>query len=283
MSTSVLELPQVEDLYRSLEEKVRTLRPKEDLTGLERAYRLAAEYHKHQKRKSGEPYIAHPLAVAHILADMQMDMVCLETGLLHDVLEDTSAKLEDIREQFGDSVARCVDGVTKLSKISLANREDRQAESLRKMLLAMTGDIRVIIVKLADRLHNMRTIESLTRERQESIAQETIDIYAPIAHRLGMGKIRGELEDLAFETLHPEESAELMREIESKRHEHEHWLRQVQTDIEQKLAREDVPARVEGRVKRGYSVYQKLKRQKRRLSHRVNVAGGFSRSLSCWW
>src|SRR6201996_1511244 len=262
MSTSVLELPQVEELYRTLEEKVRTLRPKEDLTGLERAYRLAAEYHKHQKRKSGEPYIAHPLAVAHILADMQMDMVCLETGLLHDVLEDTSAKLEDIREQFGDSVARCVDGVTKLSKISLANREDRQAESLRKMLLAMTGDIRVIIVKLADRLHNMRTIESLTRERQESIAQETIDIYAPIAHRLGMGKIRGELEDLAFETLHPEESAELMREIESKRHEHEHWLRQVQTDIEQKLAREDVPARVEGRVKRGYSVYQKLKRQK---------------------
>src|ERR1700761_4063151 len=262
MSTSVLELPQVEDLYRSLEEKVRTLRPKEDLTGLERAYRLAAEYHKHQKRKSGEPYIAHPLAVAHILADMQMDTVSLETGLLHDVLEDTSAKLEDIREQFGDSVARCVDGVTKLSKISLANREDRQAESLRKMLLAMTGDIRVIIVKLADRLHNMRTIESLARERQESIAQETIDIYAPIAHRLGMGKIRGELEDLAFETLHPDESAELMREIESKRHEHEHWLRQVQTDIEQKLVREDVPAHVEGRVKRAYSVYQKLRRQK---------------------
>jgi GTP diphosphokinase / guanosine-3',5'-bis(diphosphate) 3'-diphosphatase len=271
MPSSVLELPQVEELYRTLEEKVRALRPKEDVTGLERAYRVASEYHKHQRRKSGEPYIAHPLAVTHILADMQMDMVCLQTGLLHDVLEDTSAKLDDIKEQFGDNVARCVDGVTKLSKISLGNREDRQAESLRKMLLAMTGDIRVIIVKLADRLHNMRTIESLPRERQESIAQETIDIYAPIAHRLGMGKIRGELEDLAFETLHPDESAELMREIESKRHEHEHWLRQVQTDIEQKLSREDIPARVEGRVKRGYSVYQKLKRQKITLDQVYDV------------
>jgi GTP pyrophosphokinase len=271
MSTSVLELPAVEELYRSLENKIRALRPNEDLAGLDRAYRFAAEHHRHQKRKSGDPYIAHPLAVAHILADMQMDMVCLETGLLHDVLEDTSAKLEDIQQQFGEDVARCVDGVTKLSKISLANREDRQAESLRKMLLAMTGDIRVVIVKLADRLHNMRTLDSLSRERQESIAQETIDIYAPIAHRLGMGKVRGELEDRAFETLHPEEAAELVREIESKRHEHEHWVRQVQTHIEQKLAREDIPARVEGRVKRAYSVYQKLKRQKITLDQVYDV------------
>ncbi|HEX3684173.1 MAG TPA: bifunctional (p)ppGpp synthetase/guanosine-3',5'-bis(diphosphate) 3'-pyrophosphohydrolase [Bryobacteraceae bacterium] len=272
MSTGVLELPpQVEELYRTLEDKVRVLWPKEDLTGLERAYRFAAEHHKQQKRKSGEPYIAHPLAVAHILADMQMDLVCLQTGLLHDVVEDTSARLDEVKEQFGENVARCVDGVTKLSKISLANREDRQAESLRKMLLAMTGDIRVIIVKLADRLHNMRTIESLARERQEAIAQETLDIYAPIAHRLGMGKIRGELEDLAFETLHPEESAELMREIESKRHEHEDWLRQLQTQIEQKLSREDIPARVEGRVKRAYSVYQKLKRQKITLDQVYDV------------
>ncbi len=262
MSTIVLELPQAEELYRTLEDKIRALRPKEDLTGLNRAYRYAAEHHKHQRRKSGEAYISHPLAVAHILADMQMDTVSVETGLLHDVLEDTAAKLDDIKEQFGEDVARCVDGVTKLSKISLANREDRQAESLRKMLLAMTGDIRVIIVKLADRLHNMRTIASLPRERQTAIAQETIDIYAPIAHRLGMGKVRGELEDLAFETLHPEESAELLREIESKRQEHEEWLHQLQSHIEHKLAREDVPARVEGRLKRAYSVYHKLKRQK---------------------
>ncbi|MBV8893856.1 MAG: bifunctional (p)ppGpp synthetase/guanosine-3',5'-bis(diphosphate) 3'-pyrophosphohydrolase, partial [Acidobacteria bacterium] len=231
-------------------------------SALDRAYRFAAEHHKHQRRKSGTPYITHPLAVAHILADMQMDPVCLQTGLLHDVLEDTTAKLDDIKEKFGDDVARCVDGVTKLSKISLANREDRQAESLRKMLLAMTGDIRVVIVKLADRLHNMRTIGALSRDRQELIAQETIEIYAPIAHRLGMGKVRGELEDLSFQTLQPEASSELVREIESKRQEHEEWLRQVQSHIEQKLAREDIPARVEGRVKRAYSVYQKLKRQK---------------------
>jgi GTP pyrophosphokinase len=155
-----------------------------------------------------------------------------------------------------------VDGVTKLSKISFANRDDRQAESLRKMLLAMTSDIRVVIVKLADRLHNMRTLGSLPPERQEAIAQETIDIYAPIAHRLGMGKFRGELEDLSFQVLHREEAADLMREIESKRQENEAWLRQVQTTIEQKLARENIPARVEGRVKRAYSVYLKLKRQR---------------------
>jgi GTP pyrophosphokinase len=238
------------------------LRPKDDVSALERAYRFSAERHSAQARKSGEPYITHPLAVTHILADMQMDLVCLETGLLHDVLEDTATKPEEVRALFGEDVLRCVDGVTKLSKISFANRDDRQAESLRKMLLAMTSDIRVILVKLADRLHNMRTIRSLPQERQKAIAQETLDIYAPIAHRLGMGKMRGELEDLAFEALHPEEAAELLREIDSKRQVHEEWLRQVRKDIETKLAREDIPARVDGRVKRAYSVYQKLKRQR---------------------
>ncbi len=269
--TIVANPPLVEELYRSLEDKVKALRPKEDLHALERAYRLSATYHRAQKRKSGEPYIVHPLHVAHILADMQMDLVCLQTGLLHDTLEDTSAKPEELREAFGADVARCVDGVTKLSKISLANREDRQAESLRKMLLAMTDDIRVIIVKLADRLHNMRTICSLAPERQAAIAQETIEIYAPIAHRLGMGKVRGELEDLAFQTLHPAAAEELTREIESKRTEHERWLDQVRSHIEQKLAREDVPARVQGRVKRAYSVYQKLKRQRITLDQVYDV------------
>ncbi len=271
MSTSVLDLPGIAEQYRTLEEKVRLLRPKDDLAQLERAYHYAADLHKNQKRKSGEPYISHPLAVAHILADMQMDLVSIQTGLLHDVVEDTIAKPEDVRDRFGEEVARCVDGVTKLSKIRLANREDRQAESLRKMLLAMTGDIRVIIVKLADRLHNMRTLGSLSAERQEAIAQETLEIYGPIAHRLGMGKVRGELEDLAFRTLHPDSAAELMREIESKRQENEQWLAQVQVTIEQKLAREDVPARVEGRVKRAYSVYQKLKRQRITLDQVYDV------------
>ena len=262
MASIVLDVPQAEELFRSLEEKVRGTRPKEDLKALDKAYRFAAAAHKDQKRKSGEDYITHPLAVAHILADMQMDLVCLQAGLLHDLLEDTDVTESQIRENFGEDVARCVDGITKLTKISFANREDRQAESLRKMLLAMTTDIRVVIVKLADRLHNMRTISALSRDTQEHIAQETIDIYAPIAHRLGMGKVRGELEDLAFQTLHPEEAAELVREMESKRQEYEAWVGQVRSEIEQRLIREDIPARVEGRVKRAYSVYLKLKRQK---------------------
>ncbi|MGC2662096.1 MAG: bifunctional (p)ppGpp synthetase/guanosine-3',5'-bis(diphosphate) 3'-pyrophosphohydrolase [Bryobacteraceae bacterium] len=262
MSTSLTAPPSLEELYHSLEAKIRALRPNEDLSGLDRAYRFAAEFHKNQQRQSGEPYMMHPLAVTHLLADMQMDLVCLETGLVHDIVEDTSVKLDEIKERFGEEVARCVDGVTKLSRISLANREDRQAESLRKMLLAMTSDIRVVIVKLADRLHNMRTITALPRERQERIAQETIDIYAPIAHRLGMGKIRGELEDLCFQTLEPEAWAELKREIETKREQNEDCLRQIQSQIEQELMREDIPARVNGRVKRAYSVYLKLKRQR---------------------
>jgi GTP pyrophosphokinase len=235
------------------------------MPAIERAFRFAVERHGTQKRVSGEPYMMHPLAVTNVLADMQMDLVCLQTGLLHDILEDTQTKLSEIAANFGEDVARCVDGVTKLTKIARVNREERQAESLRKMLLAMTSDIRVIIVKLADRLHNMRTLEPLSRERQERIAQETIDIYAPIAHRLGMGKIRGELEDRAFQVLEPEASAELIREIDAKREQNEEYLKKIKTAIEQKLGRENIPARVDGRVKRAYSVYLKLKRQKIRL------------------
>jgi len=271
MSTAAPPPPLVEDLYRTLEEKVRTLRPKDDLAALDRAYRYASSLHQGQNRRSGEPYITHPIRVALILAEMQMDMVCLETGLLHDVLEDTSATMDDLRERFGEDVARCVDGVTKLSKISFANREDRQAESLRKMLLAMTSNIRVIIVKLADRLHNMRTLGSLPREKQELIAQETIDIYAPIAHRLGMGKVRGELEDLAFKALQPDAAADLMREIDHKRAQYEELLEKLQRQIEDKLKQEDVRARVNGRVKRAYSVYLKLKRQRITLDQVYDV------------
>jgi guanosine-3',5'-bis(diphosphate) 3'-pyrophosphohydrolase len=188
----------VEQLYNELELKVRALRPNEDLAPLLEAFEFANKQHEGQFRDSGDPYMAHPLNVSLILADMQMDMVCLQTGLLHDVVEDCLVTQDDISKRFGTEVARCVDGVTKLSKLSLNSREERQAESMRKMLLAMTSDIRVIIVKLADRLHNMRTLGSISRERQQRIAQETLDIYAPIAHRLGMGKIRGELEDLSF-------------------------------------------------------------------------------------
>ncbi|MGI8743892.1 MAG: RelA/SpoT family protein [Bryobacteraceae bacterium] len=263
MSTDVVPASGViEQAYSELERKVRELRPKDDLSGLAKAYRLAAEAHKDQLRANGEPYMLHPLQVTRILADMQMDMVSFETGLLHDTVEDTSITPEQIRKEFGEEVARCVDGVTKLTKLNFYSREERQAESVRKMLLAMVSDIRVIIVKLADRLHNMRTLDSLSRDRQERIAQETIEIYAPIANRLGMGKIRGELEDLAFKYLEPDAHAELVREIESKRQENEEFLQQIKHDVEVNLAREGIPARVDGRVKRAYSVHQKLKRQK---------------------
>src|SRR5581483_4273697 len=252
----------VESLYRALEARLRETRPKEDLTPLERAYRFASERHRGQTRVSGEPYMTHPLMVTRQLADMNMDMVCLQTGLLHDVVEDTSATLEEVRKEFGDEVARCVDGVTKLSKLKLASREERQAESVRKMLLAMVNDIRVILVKLADRLHNMRTLGSLPEEKRLRIAQETMDIYAPIAHRLGMGKVRSELEDLAFQYLEPEASAGLLREFEAARPGNEAFLNNIKHIVELNLAREGIPARVETRVKRAYSVFQKLKRQK---------------------
>jgi GTP diphosphokinase / guanosine-3',5'-bis(diphosphate) 3'-diphosphatase len=263
VSTDVIGPPSlVEQLYSELEQKVRVLRPKDDFTLLEKAYRVASEAHKDQTRVSGEPYMVHPLNVTLILADMQMDLVCLETGLLHDTVEDTRVSLDQIRKDFGEEVARCVDGVTKLSKLHLYSREERQAESVRKMLLAMVNDIRVIIVKLADRLHNMRTLQFLPRERQQRIAQETIEIYAPIAHRLGMGKIRGELEDLSFKYLEPDASAELTREIDSQRQQNEEFLNKMRHEVEVNLAREGIPARVEGRMKRAYSVFQKMKRQK---------------------
>jgi guanosine-3',5'-bis(diphosphate) 3'-pyrophosphohydrolase len=263
----------VEQLYRQLEDRVRASRPREDLTPLRKAFEFARARHANQKRSSGDPYIIHPLEVTLQLAEMQMDLVGLETGLLHDVVEDTGATVEEIRAAFGEDVARCVDGVTKLSKVKFYSREERQAESVRKMLLAMVSDIRVILVKLADRLHNMRTLGNLPRERQERIAHETLEIYVPIAHRLGMGKIRGELEDLAFRYAEPEAAAELMAEIESKRHASEQYLKEIQRSIEVNLSREGIPARVEARIKRPYSVYQKLKRQKISLDQVYDLLG----------
>jgi GTP pyrophosphokinase len=252
----------VEELYQELVHRIHDARPDEDLSPLEKAFQFAADRHKNQKRSSGEPYMVHPLLVTRQLADMSMDMVCLQTGLLHDVVEDTTATLAEVRAQFGEEVARCVDGVTKLTKLDLASREERQAESVRKMLLAMVEDLRVILVKLADRLHNMRTLNHLPPEKQRRIAEETIEIYAPIAHRLGMGKIRGELEDLAFEYLEPEASAEFLREFGALRPANEAFLNEIRHTVEVHLAREGIPARVESRVKRAYSVFQKLKRQK---------------------
>ncbi len=249
-------------LYRELEAKVREYRPKDDPAGLEKAFNFARRYHEGQLRDSGEPYMVHPLMVAHILADMRMDAVAITTGLLHDVVEDTSVTVDQVRKEFGEEVARCVDGLTKLTKLDFFSAEDRQAESFRKMLLAMVEDIRVIMVKLADRMHNMRTLGYLGPERRERIARETIEIYAPIAHRLGMGKVRGELEDLAFQHLEADACREILQAIESRRHSNEEFLTDIRSTVESELRNEGIPARIEGRVKRPYSVFQKLRRQR---------------------
>jgi GTP pyrophosphokinase len=254
--------PPPDPQLQSLLDVVRDNRPKDDVAPIVEAYDLAARSHAGQLRASGEAYLTHPIAVATILAGMRMDVVSIVTGLLHDVVEDTSLSIPDIQKHFGDEVARCVDGVTKLTKIDFVSSEARQAETYRKMLLAMVNDIRVIIVKLADRLHNMRTLGALGPEPRERIARETLEIYAPIAHRLGMGKIRGELEDLAFQHLDPEAYTDISGAIESQRASNEAFLENMRRVIEAELRRQGIPARVEGRVKRAFSVYQKLKRQK---------------------
>ena len=253
----------VDKLFAELVTKAREARPRDDLAQLEKAFRFASEHHKLQIRDSGDPYMVHPLMVAHFLADMKMDLVSMETGLLHDVVEDTSVTVEDVRKNFGEDVARCVDGVTKLTKLDFFSAEERQAESFRKMLLAMVNDIRVIIVKLADRLHNMRTLGFVQEpDRRERIARETIEIYGPIAHRLGMGKMRGELEDLAFRYIDPAAFDEISHTIESNRQTNQEFLDRIRQMIEGELRREGIPARVESRLKRAYSIYQKMKRQK---------------------
>ena len=252
---------------------VRETRPKDDLAPIYKAWEFAVKHHQGQLRASGEPYSMHPLAVAKILAAMRMDVVSVVTGLLHDTVEDTGVTVADIQKEFGEEVARCVDGVTKLGKLNFSSAEDRQAETYRKMLLAMVNDIRVIIVKLADRLHNMRTLSSLSPERQERIARETIEIYGPIAHRLGMGKVRGELEDLSFRYVDPEAWAEISKTIETQRAANEEYIGRMRRTVEAELRREGIPARVEGRVKRAYSVYQKLKRQKISIDQVYDLLG----------
>jgi len=252
-----------EVLFRELEARLSPARAADQLALVRKAQAFAASAHAGQWRDSGEPYIVHPLHTALILADMNMDLVCLQTGLLHDVVEDCGVTLEELGRLFGDEVARCVDGVTKLGRLKFYSREERQAESVRKMLLAMVDDVRVVIVKLADRLHNMRTLGFLKDpERRRRAAQETLEIYAPIAHRLGMGRIRGELEDLAFLHLEPDAHAEILGAIDSRRQATADFLRQIQLTITEVLRRDGIPARVEGRVKRAYSVHQKMLRQR---------------------
>jgi GTP pyrophosphokinase len=242
--------------------KVGKHHPQDNLDLIRRAYIFSAKEHKGQVRASGEAYLTHPLEVANILAEMKMDAVTVSVGLLHDVVEDTLVSLEDVESIFGPEVAHIVDGVTKISQIQFTSKEAKQAENFRKMLLAMTDDIRVIMVKFADRIHNMRTLEYLSSDRREAIARETMEIYGPLANRLGMGKVRGELEDLAFSYLDPKSYQELKEVVERKRKVHEAFLSEVSKLVEEQMKEHGIPCRIESRVKRLYSIHVKLKKQR---------------------
>ena len=248
--------------FRDLLNLVRENRPGDDLDIIQRAYDFSLQHHNGQTRASGEPYLVHPLEVALVLAEMKLDSTAIAAGLLHDAVEDTGVTSKEIEEKFGPSIAHIVDGVTKIAKINLANREERQAENVRKMVLAMTDDIRVVLIKLADRLHNMRTLEHLPPERQQHIAQETLDIYAPLAHRLGMGKVRGELEDLAFQYVDQIGYNQVKEQVDARRKQGEAFLSKTVAFIQEKLKENGVDARVDYRIKRLYSIAQKLQRQR---------------------
>jgi guanosine-3',5'-bis(diphosphate) 3'-pyrophosphohydrolase len=251
--------------FVELMDKLRRNRPGDDLELLRRAYDFAAEQHKTQTRLSGEPFLSHPVEVAHLLADMRLDVTSLCAALLHDVVEDTKIPLEQISDHFGVDVARLVEGATKISRLDLLAPEARQAENVRKMLLAMVNDVRVIMVKLADRLHNMRTLEFLDSERQQRIARETLDIYAPVANRLGMGLIRGELEDLAFRYLEPESFLDIQKKISTKQKVFDKFLHEVEDSIRAKMVENGIPAEVQARIKRLYSLHLKIQKQQRTL------------------
>src|SRR6202795_2749165 len=246
---------------RDLMKRKQGNRPQDDLTIVKKAYDYSLKHHEGQTRASGEPYLVHPLEVALVLAEMKMDPVAIAAGLLHDSVEDTSVTIVDIRKEFGEQVAHIVEGVTKISKIDFATREEAQAENLRKMMLAMVDDIRVVLIKLADRLHNMRTLEHLQPDRQRKIAEETLEIYAPIAHRLGMGKIRGELEDLGFRFPDPAGYEEVGKAVTVRRKQGEAFLAKMQAIINDKLKEAGIQAKVDSRIKRLFSIHKKLQRQ----------------------
>lgn len=248
--------------FQRLLDTVRANRPHDDLDLIRRAWDFALQQHTGQIRKSGEPYVIHPLAVSQILADLKMDSTAIAAGLLHDAVEDTDVTSPEIARRFNEQVAHIVEGVTKLDKIKFANREDHQAENIRKMLLAMVTDVRVVIIKLADRLHNMRTLQHMKPAKQQEISRETLDIYAPLAHRLGMGKMRGELEDLAFRYTDPYAYAAVEDEVNAIRGEGEGFLSTIVFTLQQKLKEFNIEGRVESRIKRLYSIQQKLVSQK---------------------
>ncbi|MBO4808342.1 MAG: bifunctional (p)ppGpp synthetase/guanosine-3',5'-bis(diphosphate) 3'-pyrophosphohydrolase [Lachnospiraceae bacterium] len=257
-----------EELYKDLIDRVALYHPSDDYSLIEKAYRFADEAHKSQVRKSGEPYIIHPLCVAITLADLEMDKETIAAGLLHDVVEDTILSEEDLKREFGDDVALLVDGVTKLEQIPLTNnmsgddaKLEMQAETLRKMFIAMAKDIRVVIIKLADRLHNMRTLKYMPPEKQQRIARETLEIYAPLADRLGISRIKVELDDLSFKYLEPEAYYDLVDKIAIRKSEREKYIQDIVDEVSQHIKNANIDAKIDGRIKHFFSIYKKMKNQ----------------------
>lgn len=255
----------MERRYNKLVSKIKEYNPGCNFTMLDKAYELAARAHEGQLRESGEPYITHPLEVAHILADLELDCTTIIAGLLHDTVEDTNCTIDDIREQFGEDTASLVDGVTKLDKIPYTTKEEQQAENLRKMFMAMAKDIRVILIKLADRLHNIHTLKYMPPEKQVEKARETLEIYAPLAHRLGISKVKGELEDNCFKYLHPSEYYDLVEKIAKKRREREAFISHIMEQIKAKATELGIDIKIDGRPKHFYSIYRKMHEQNKTL------------------
>ncbi|MCR5792714.1 MAG: bifunctional (p)ppGpp synthetase/guanosine-3',5'-bis(diphosphate) 3'-pyrophosphohydrolase [Lachnospiraceae bacterium] len=256
-----------EVLFDTLIRKIKAYHPSaEDLSLIEKAYRLARDAHKDQKRKSGEPYIIHPVCVCIILAELELDKETIVAGMLHDVVEDTTMTSEQVTEEFGEEVALLVDGVTKLTQINYsADKLELQAENLRKMFLAMAKDIRVILIKLADRLHNMRTLQFMKPEKQKEKARETMDIYAPVAQRLGISKIKIELDDLSLKYLEPEVYSDLKQKIESKRSDREKYVKEIVKEVSAHIKEAGIEAEIDGRVKHFFSIYKKMVNQNKTL------------------
>jgi GTP pyrophosphokinase len=247
--------------FEDILDKIETYNPGFDEELLNKAYIFSAREHRGQVRSSGEPYLVHPLNVAYILAEMRLDETSIAVGLLHDVLEDTLTTKETLQQMFGDDVAELVDGVTKISRYAYVSKEEQQAETFRKMLLAMVSDLRVVLVKLADRLHNMRTLSFLAEERRVAIAKETLEIYAPIANRLGMGRIKNELEDLSFRHLHPREFDELQNAVNEKLAVSGELVKRIKSTLSDKMKENEIEGDVHGRVKSIYSIWSKMRRQ----------------------
>ncbi|MBV9494064.1 MAG: bifunctional (p)ppGpp synthetase/guanosine-3',5'-bis(diphosphate) 3'-pyrophosphohydrolase, partial [Acidobacteria bacterium] len=247
--------------FEDILDRIESYKPDFDEELLEKAYIFSAREHRGQIRSSGEPYLIHPLNVAYLLADMRLDETSIAVGLLHDVLEDTLTTKEKLQEMFGDDVAELVDGVTKISRYAYVSKEEQQAETFRKMLLAMVSDLRVVLVKLADRLHNMRTLQYLPEEKRVAISKETLEIYAPIANRLGMGGIKSELEDLSLRWLHPREFEELSKSVSEKMAVSGDVVERLRETIAGQMKANDIEGDVNGRVKSMYSIFTKMRRQ----------------------